>query len=402
MCSDISSKNRKLLVIAPHLQLFIRDQVLSLSNYLNGITTIIPRPFIPKAMINHSFFTNRYFFLKSAIDSCSNTTFAENQLETICPTYFTLPIRPIQKRGALLMAKKSLQKFNKSNFDFDIIHAHRLDYGYTGALFKDRFGKPLVITAHGSDTYEFPFLDKYRYSISKFVIRKLDHAICVCESDASNLVTLGLSPKRISIIPNGYNENNFKPIETYSAREKLSLPKGKRILLSIGTLWPIKGHRYLIDAIKIITRNRKDVLVVILGRGPLKEQLKDKINKAKLSDFIKVVGWQPHNKIPLWINASDIFVLPSLNEGFPTVIPEVLACGKPVIASNVGGVIDVITNDDIGLLVSPKNSEALAEQINVALNKKWEAQTILTYAQEYSLSNITKQLMQVYATLSTH
>jgi glycosyltransferase involved in cell wall biosynthesis len=96
------------------------------------------------------------------------------------------------------------------------------------------------------------------------------------------------------------------------------------------------------------------------------------------------------------MNASDIFVLPSLNEGFPTVIPEVMACGKPVIGTRVGGIPDAILNDEVGFLVNPKDPEMLAQAIIEALNRRWDTEKILKNAEEYSLKKIIKKILQVY------
>lgn len=217
------------------------------------------------------------------------------------------------------MLKKLLKK---SIVEFCLVHAHRLDTGFTGAILKDEYYMPLIITCHGSDIYDFPFRDDFRYTIAIYTPSKVNHVITVRRSDAEKLLSLGLPSNKLSIIPNGFDDNLFQPIPEQSTREKLGLPLNKKILLSVGTLHEVKGYEYLIDAMYMISRVRNDIIAVIVGSGPLETKLREKIKKLSLKQRVILVGWEPHNKIPLWMNASDIFVLPSLNEGFPTVIPE--------------------------------------------------------------------------------
>jgi glycosyltransferase involved in cell wall biosynthesis len=110
----------------------------------------------------------------------------------------------------------------------------------------------------------------------------------------------------------------------------------------------------------------------------------------------RLAGGKPHDEIPLWMNACDLFVLPSLNEGNPTVLPEALGCGKPFVGTKVGGVPEVIASDDYGLLVEPADPEGLAEKILVALDREWDREMILAYAERYTWENIAKEIMGVY------
>jgi glycosyltransferase involved in cell wall biosynthesis len=99
------------------------------------------------------------------------------------------------------------------------------------------------------------------------------------------------------------------------------------------------------------------------------------------------------------MNASDIFVLPSLREGFPAVIPEAFACGKPVIGTRVGGIPEALTNQEVGLLVDPEDSVALANAISAALDRKWQESSIIDHARIYSWSNLVSQILEVYRRL---
>jgi glycosyltransferase involved in cell wall biosynthesis len=184
-------------------------------------------------------------------------------------------------------------------------------------------------------------------------------------------------------------------------RTALGLPEDKKILLNVGNLYdPIKGHIFFIEAIGRMVKVRKDILGIIVGSGYLEKPLRELIEELQLSPYIRLVGSKPHPEIPLWMNACDIFVLPSLNEGNPTVMFEAMGCGKPFIGTRVGGVPEVIISDAYGLLVQPADSGELAEKILSALDRKWDQAQILKYSERYTWENIAKEIMSVYRQVS--
>lgn len=385
-------RNENLLVISPNFRLFLRNQVISIRPFFSQVTVFVPQPYFPKILLNVPFFRSKFLFL----ESCDTSGVYGNAINVIFPKFFTLPIEVMRKRTPLIAAQNLISILKRSNVQFSLVHAHRLDFGFMGASLKDIYGKPLIITCHGSDVYDFPFRDDFRYAIAKYTLSRVDYAIAVCRSDAEKLLSLGLPSNKLSIIPNGFDESLFQPMAQQLAREKLKLPPNKKIVLSVGTLHEVKGHSYLIDAMCLLSKVRKDIVAVIVGSGPLEMKLREKIDKLGLKQRVLLVGWEPHNRIPLWMNASDIFVLPSLNEGFPAVIPEAMACGKPIIGTKVGGIPDVILDNNVGILASPGDPELLSESILEALDRRWEPETIQGYAQKYSSENIVKQILRVH------
>ena len=234
------------------------------------------------------------------------------------------------------------------------------------------------------------------YTLARFVLTEADQVITVSRFNAEKLLSLGVPSSKLHVIPNGYDEKLFKSIPIYKAREILGIPLNKKILLSVGNLVDVKGHTYLIDAMSYVLKKRNDVILLIVGSGVLRENLEKKARDLGLNEKILFVGGRKHHEIPFWMNSCDLFVLPSLSEGFPTVIPEAMACGKPVIASRVGGVPEIISNSDVGILVNPKEPEILAVAILEMLEKKWKSEYILRHAKMYSWSNLTKQIIDVY------
>ncbi|GAH34690.1 unnamed protein product, partial [marine sediment metagenome] len=130
--------------------------------------------------------------------------------------------------------------------------------------------------------------------------------------------------------------------------------------------------------------------------GTLMKDLKSQIKKLRLEDYVKLIGSKPHDEIPLWMNAANIFVLPSLNEGNPTVMFEALGVGLPFIGTNVGGVSEIIPSEDYGLICEQANRKKLAEKILIGLDKEWDRDKILEYAKRFTWEKIAKEIIKIY------
>jgi glycosyltransferase involved in cell wall biosynthesis len=291
------------------------------------------------------------------------------------------------------------KNIKRNNIKFDLIHTHfTWSAGYAGAKLKERYDLPFIVTAHGYDVYNLPFKDNSWRSNIEYVLNSADVIITVSNSNYDHIKKLDVHTP-VKIIPNGYKEDLFYPRDLSECRKILNLPIDQKIILSVGNLEEVKGHRYLIEAISHIVKERKDVICCILGGGRLEAQLKKCIFSAKLQDHIRLIGSKPHHEIPLWMNACDVFVLPSLNEGNPTVMFECLGCGKPFIGTKVGGIPEIIISNDYGLLVEPGNTKDLIEKIEISLNKKWDEKKIASYAEKYRWKEIAKQIQQIYCHL---
>jgi glycosyltransferase involved in cell wall biosynthesis len=290
-------------------------------------------------------------------------------------------------------AEKAIQKHN---INFDIIHSHfTWSAGYAGAKLKEKYNVPFVITAHGYDIYSLPFKDEEWKSKIEYVLNAADHIITVSKSNLECIKKLDVNTP-VTVLPNGYRPDMFYPTDTIQCRDKLGLSHDKKIIVTVGNLVDIKGHKYLIEAMKEVVKHRTDVICYIVGGGAMQNKLQKQIDDGNLAKHVKLAGAKPHTEIPQWMNACDVFVLPSLNEGNPTVLFECLGCGKPFIGTNVGGIPEIVISDDYGLLVKADDSKALAKKIVVALDKDWDEGKIIKYSSRFTWEEITSKIIEIY------
>ena len=295
-----------------------------------------------------------------------------------------------------LEARAIMSLIEKEDLHFELIHAHfTWPSGAVAVALKQKYSIPVVITEHTSNTFTKAI--ETQDNVFTDTWGKADKIVRVRQGDISAFSRVSIPLQNIISIPNGYDSKKFHPMDTQRCRETLHLPLDKKLILNVGNLYgEVKGHKYLIEAISHVVTKRKDILCVIIGAGKLRTALESQIRSLGLEDYILLAGGKPHDEIPLWMNACDLFVLPSLNEGNPTVMFEALGCGKPFVGTKVGGVPEGITSDDYGLLVEPADPEDLAEKILVALDREWNHEAILAYAERYTWENIVKEIMGVY------
>lgn len=175
----------------------------------------------------------------------------------------------------------------------------------------------------------------------------------------------GVPTMRLTVIYSGIETNGFRVANgAAEAKRKLGLPASVRTVVAVGRLSPEKGHRVLIEAAEIV-RRRQDIRYLLVGDGSLRGSLSGLVAERRLEEHVRFLGFR--NDIPEILSASDLLVLPSLSEGLPWVLLEAMAAGKPVIASDVGGVREVLVEGETGRLVPPGDPQALANVLEELL-----------------------------------
>ena len=201
--------------------------------------------------------------------------------------------------------------------------------------------------------------------------------ISVSSHLAQTAVELGIAEEKLHVIPNGVDTERFRPRDRDEARRELSLPTDGRLVVSVAHLGARKGSR---EAVGALRRLPDDVRLVLVGGDPAggdnERALRGLARRLGLADRVLLVGRQPYERIPLYFAAADVSVLPSYREGCPNVVLEALASGRPVVATRVGAVPDLIAEPDHGRIVPPRDADALADALADVLGRTWSAQAL--------------------------
>ncbi|PKL67786.1 MAG: glycosyl transferase family 1 [Methanobacteriales archaeon HGW-Methanobacteriales-1] len=246
--------------------------------------------------------------------------------------------------------------------DINLIHAHYLSPpGLIGLMASMITGVPFCVTIHGSDVFLLSS-NRILRPIFKLILNHALGVFVVSEAVKDKVLELEI-PKleqKIKITWNGVDTNRFNPQNKGKLRKELGIEDDEQIILFVGNLVAQKGVKHLLRAKKLMEEPSK---LVIVGGGPLLQELK---GMAEYEDQKSVIFTGSRSDIEQLIPDADVVVLPSVSESFGIALLEGMASGKPVVATNVGGIPELV-NEDVGILVEPKNPVALAEALDKLL-----------------------------------
>ncbi|MFH1776261.1 MAG: glycosyltransferase [Candidatus Omnitrophota bacterium] len=265
----------------------------------------------------------------------------------------------------------------RKEFNFNaIISFWTYPEGYAAVLLGKKYNLPVIIRPRGSDINILP-RGYIRKKIIQYTLNKCTTIFPVCGDLKNKIIKLGVEPHKIMTITLGVDTEIFNIQERQDCRKKLGINQNSFFILFAGYLRRIKGVEYLIKAIDILCKNSiNNINLIIIGHGKLENKLKNMVKGYELSDRISFVGSIENTALPIWMNAADLFCLPSLSEGWPNVLMEALACGVPIVASNVGGIPEIVNDKKYGFLVDPKNPDQLAEAVKEAKSRQWNREDL--------------------------
>ena len=391
---NLSKKN--LLVITHDYSSFTKNQIEGISRYFNKITVIVR--YKPLAEISRIFPINS--LVRSQKKNLIDMADLPNNISIIPSNlYYIRSDRSYKNLGEkhYKAVKKILEK---NDIKFDIVHSNfTWSSGFAGSKIAKDYGVPFVVSCRGYDIYDLPFRDSDWRSKIVSVLESANGIISVSRSNRECVRRLGIQ-RDVDIILNGFNSESFCIRDMEESRNRLDFPQNKKIILSVGNQSEVKGHIYLIKAMKILVEQKKNVVCYLVGTGKLTNNYKKVVQDLGLKNSIFFEGHVNHKVLPIFYSASNLFVLPSLNEGTPNVLLEAMGCGIPIVATNVGGVPDLITDNRIGCIVNPKDSEALAKSISNCIEKDWDSDYIHNTSLKYSNEVQHRLLATHYSKLS--
>jgi glycogen(starch) synthase len=286
---------------------------------------------------------------------------------------------------------------------YHIIHLHELD---PGAVFACYFASRLfrsrgILTIHQFGEASIP-KDLFSRRIIIHCLKHFDTIICVSNHIASEYLRIvGAGGTNPVVIYNGVNIQFFDPSTDAGyirLREDLD---GKKVILFVGRLIERKGIRYLLQAFAKLRLRMKDLTLIILGDGPMKGDLQSKVQEMKLDKEVIFPGFVSNQLLPFYYAAADVCVFPSLSEPFGIVILEAMSMGKPVVASAVGGIIEIIQDGHNGLLVPSGDAERLFASLERLLKERSFSRRLgfqgrKTVVEKFTIERMIRETLDAY------
>jgi len=245
--------------------------------------------------------------------------------------------------------------------------------GFAAVALARLLGVPAVVKLHGSDINVVAELPGPR-KLVRWALSRAERVVAVSNPLRDRAVALGADPTRVDIVRNGVDRRRFHPQDRGAARRKLNVASGP-VALFIGNVERHKGAVDLVRAFASPGVADSGAHLYVVGEGGAMEECRELARPAGAA--ITFVGARPHDEIPVWLAACDTLVLPSWNEGTPNVVLEALACGRRVVATAVGGVPDVVRSETAGVLVPPKDPDALGRAMLDALSTPYDPASVV-------------------------
>jgi glycosyltransferase involved in cell wall biosynthesis len=265
----------------------------------------------------------------------------------------------------------SLKIFTKAIKNCKIVHAHGHPYlsSLLASKLAKQYGKPFVLTQHNTFIEYNNIFDEVErlndLTVGKETLREADKIIAISNATKDYVLSLGAKPSKVKVIHNGVDLNRFRPLPKIkdTMRQKLGIPQDAKVVLTVRRLVYKNGVDTLIDGANIAVKKNPKIVFLVVGKGPDMSSVQMQIKQLGIEGNFRLTGFVPDEDLPLYYNTADLFALPSKSgEGLPLVALEAMACGLPVIATNVGGIKEIMVND-YGKLVPPNNPDALAKAI---------------------------------------
>jgi glycosyltransferase involved in cell wall biosynthesis len=326
-------------------------------------------------------------------------------IKIVTNRYLLRRINPFYDVLALFSLYKLLAKERPT-----IVHTHTSKAGFLGRLAAKGAGVPIIIhTPHGHVFFGYfgAFKTKIFIFMERLASRITDKIVALTHGEKEDYLFFKIADKeKFVVINSGIELKRFKELPIplkQNFKKELGIPENALIVGTVGRLVPVKGPEFLIEAAQFIIPKYPNVFFVFTGDGHLRKDLERKASDLGIKENVVFLGWR--NDAAKIISVTDIFVLPSLNEGMGRVLAEAMALGKPIVASNVGGIPDLVIHGKNGFLVPPKNSKELARYIQILLEDKEKREKMGREGREmagnFSHEIMIKKISRLYKELMT-
>lgn len=377
----------------PNFGTFCLERAKALSAHAD-VRVMVPTPYFPHWL------PGRPGWKKwSAVE---RTGTAANGIPVTYPRYMSLPGTATWLQGvAMAQSVKRELRDSYVGWQPDVVDAHFVfPDGYAGVKLAQSLGVPCVVTCHGSDLRQYPSIP-IAGSMTRWTLRHADRVISVSTDLLRRSQELGCPPEHAVFLTNGVDPDKFAVRDKADCRQHLGLPTDRKIGVCVGYLIDRKDQSLLVHAVADIRQRGEAVpLIVLVGDGPNRQRLQNEIKQLGLEHDVLLAGQRPHAEVAAWMGAADWLLLSSSSEGWATVYFEAMACGRPVLTSNVSSAKDAINQPAYGAVVEPRTSPAFASAMIDASARQFDAPTIRAYAEQNSWALWAQRAMGIFETVA--
>jgi teichuronic acid biosynthesis glycosyltransferase TuaC len=375
----------------PVAGIFIKERMFRVARHL-PVTVVAPQPWFP-LMSWVRRWRPHYRPERAAFEVMDG-------VEVHRPRFFALPGLFRRFDGlSIALAARSIVRRLQAEGRADVLDVH-FGYpdGYAGHLLARWLRLPYLVTLRGKE-------DRLRRSPPlrarmERALRHADKVVAVSSALREVAVELGARSEDAILIGNGIDLDKFHPLPRAEARARLGIPEDARVLVSVGGLVERKGFHRVMECLPDLLRAHPKLMLLIVGaagpEGDYSPQLRQMVDALGLQAQVRFLGGLPPHELKVPLSAADVFVLATRYEGWANVFLEAMACGLPVVSTQVGGNAQVVCRSELGILVPFGDRPALSEAIDRSLRTSWDHEAILRYAAENTWDRRIDQLLRTF------
>jgi glycosyltransferase involved in cell wall biosynthesis len=358
----------------PNAGLFIRERMFRVGRRL-PLVVVSPKPWFPgQALIRR--FRPHYRPLPAKRE-------VQDGVTVLFPRFLALPgvLRGLDGLFMALGSFLTLRRLKRQGYNLIDAHFAYPD-GHAAVRLGRWLGLPVTVTLRGTEVPHSrnPALRPKLQA----VFREAAKVIAVSDSLRRLALSLGLPADKAVVVGNGVDTDKFQPVDRQAARRRFGLPAEAKCLVTVGALVERKGFHRVIDCLPALLAHHPELHYLIVGgaspEGDLSAELRAQVARLGLDDRVHFLGPVPPEELKWPLSAADVFVLATRNEGWANVILEAMACGLPVVATDVGGNREVVAHDTLGRIVSFGDQAGLTRALDEALGRDWDREAIRAYA----------------------
>jgi Glycosyltransferase len=376
---------------APGAGLFIRERMFRVGREL-PLVVVSPRPWFPGQGLIRRF---RPRFRPPAPHEE-----IQQGVRVYFPRFLALP-GVLRRLDGFFMALGSYRLVRRLQREegFNLIDAH---FAYPDGYAATRLGRwlklPVTITLRGT---EVPHAR--RPALRRRLLAALwdaDWVFSVSAALRNHVVALGAPEEKIEVVGNGVDPEKFRPVPKQEARERLGLEGEGPVLITVGGLVERKGFHRVIELLPRLLRRHPELVYLVVGgpspEGDWSQRLRQQVSSLGLEERVRFLGPVAPRELRYPLSAADLFVLATSNEGWANVFLEAMACGLPVVTTDVGGNREVVCSDTLGIVVPFGEPEPLADALLEALEREWDREAIIAHARANSWDGRVRTLVATF------